>query len=113
MTIEQAKKFAQKHYDMLQQEDIKKWAATLTEENREKALNQVYGDSPDYWWKTGRRNFTLYGVSYRFHHVEYAENEYCKLFFVRLNPDGSERGMPVPIYLKKEKGKWRVEQASY
>jgi HEAT repeat protein len=37
----------------------------------------------------------------------------CKLFFLRLNPDGSQRGSPVPIHLAREEDGWRVEMASY
>ena len=113
MTIEEAKKVAQKQYDLLQQDDIKKWAETLTESNKKRALNKIYGDSPDYWWKTGKRYFEQYGVYYKFLRVDKEKDDYYKFFFTRYNDDGTERGMPVPIHMRKENGKWKVDVASY
>ncbi|MCK4484926.1 MAG: hypothetical protein KAU89_08870 [Candidatus Thorarchaeota archaeon] len=113
MTVADAKRVAQKHYDLLQQDDITKWAETLNKEGKKKALNKVYGDSPDFWWKTGRRYFEQYGVHYKFNRVDQEKENYCKLFFTRYNADGSERGMPVPIHVVRENGAWKVKQASY
>ncbi|MHA1653077.1 MAG: hypothetical protein ACTSVT_03700 [Candidatus Thorarchaeota archaeon] len=113
MSIEDVIKVAQRHYDLLKEGDIKKWAETLTEDRKRGALNSVHGDSADYWWKTGRRYYEKYGVYYTFDRVDIEKDDYCKLFFKRHNRDGSLRGMPVPIHLRKEKGEWKVETASY
>ncbi len=113
LSIDDAIKVAQLHYDLLQQDDIEKWAETLTEENKRRALNRMRGESPDFWWDTGRKYWEKYGVYYKFLRVDREEPDYCKLFFTRYNRDGSQRGSPVPIHLRKEGGKWKVEQASY
>jgi len=113
MSIDDAIKAAKRHYDLLQQDDIEKWAETLTEENKRGALNKVWGNSADYWWKTGRRYYEEYGVYYTFDRVAEQKEGYCKLFFKRHNRDGSQRGMPVPIHMRLENGEWKVENASY
>ena len=53
------------------------------------------------------------GVKYVFDRVDRVEQGYVKLFFKRLNIDGKQLGMPVPIHLRLEKEEWRVEQPSY
>jgi len=111
MTVEQARRVAQKHYDLLQQDDMGKWVDTLTNENKRVVLTK--GSLPSMWWDLGRRYFEQYGVHYKFNRVEEKKEDYCKLFFTRYNADGSVRGMPVPIHLRKVDGKWKVEQASH
>ncbi len=113
MSIKDAIEVAQRHYDLLQQDDKAKWAQTLTERNKQGALNTARGNSADFWWETGRRYWEKYGVYYKFDRVAKEEPEYCKLFFKRFNRDGSQRGMPVPIHLIKENGEWKVETGSY
>ncbi|RLE65188.1 MAG: hypothetical protein DRJ38_04195 [Thermoprotei archaeon] len=56
-----------------------------------------------------------YGVRYEFYKIDLNQSTETrvKIFFKRLNPDGTPRGSPVPIRLVKENGKWRVIQASY
>ena len=111
MTVADAKRIAQKHYALLQQDDLAKWAETLTMENR-KALT-IKGGSSIMWWNQGRGYFEQYGVHYKFNRVDQLSEDYCKLLFTKYNADGSVRGMPVPIHLIKEDDKWKVEQASY
>jgi len=53
------------------------------------------------------------GVTYRFRRVDREEPEYRKLFFDRLNADGSPRGRPVPIHLALEKDGRRVKMVTY
>ncbi|MCF2136613.1 MAG: hypothetical protein K9W43_05155 [Candidatus Thorarchaeota archaeon] len=113
MSIEDAIKVAQRHYDLLQQEDKVKWAETICKSRRKGAVNRTRGDSADFWWDTGRRYWEQYGVYYKFDHVDREKPDYCKLFFKRFNRDGSQRGQPVPIHLIKEDGEWKVETGSY
>jgi len=111
MTVADAKRVAQKHYDLLQQDNAAKWADTLTKENKEAILTN--GSSSSMWWGLGRGYFEQYGLHYKFNRVDQEKEGYCKLFFTRYNADGSERGMPVPIHMRKVDDKWKVEQASY
>ncbi len=87
------------------------WLATLTAHERDMADKR--GSSPDFWLQTGRRYATEYGVTYRFRRVDREEPEYRKLFFDRLNADGSPRGRPVPIHLALEKDGRRVKMVTY
>jgi len=111
MTVADAKRIAQKHYGLLQLDDVAKWADTLTTENKEAVLTE--GSSPSMWWDLGRRYFEQYGVHYKFNRVDQKKEDYCKLFFTRYSADGSVRGMPVPIDVVRENGAWKVKQASY
>ncbi len=111
MTVADAKRVAQKHYDLLQQDDLAKWAETLTMENR-KALT-IKGSSSIMWWEQGRGYFEQYGVHYKFDRSNQMNEGYCTLLFTKYNADGSVRGMPVSIHLRKEDDKWKVELASY
>jgi hypothetical protein len=111
MTVVDATRVAQKHYDLLQQDDLAKWAETLTMENR-KALT-TKGGSSRLWWEQGRGYFEQYGVHYKFNRVDQKNEGYCTLLFTKYNADGSVRGMPVPILIVKENGAWKVKQASY
>ena len=111
MTVADAKRVAQRHYDLLQQDDMAKWVDTLTMENKKVVLTK--GSSPSMWWDLGRRYFEQYGVHYKFNRVDWQKQDYCKLFFTKYNANGSERGMPVPIHMRKVDNKWKVEQASY
>jgi len=111
MTVEKARRVAQKHYDLLQQDNMAKWADTLTKENKEAVLTD--GSSSSMWWDQGRGYFEQYGVHYKFNRVDQQKEDYCKLLFTRYNADGSVRGMPVPIHVVRENGAWKVKQASY
>ena len=111
MTVADAKRVAQKHYDLLQQDDLAKWAETLTMENRKTLTTK--GSSSIMWWDQGRGYFEQYGVHYKFNRVDQTNEDYCRLLFTTYNADGSVRGMPVSIHLRKEDDKWKVEQASY
>ena len=102
---------AELHYQAIVQGDRELWLATLTAEYR--AMADRRGSTPDFWWQTGRRYATQYGVTYRFQRVDQEEPDRVKLFFYRLNADGSQRGMPVPIHLVKEEDGWRVEMVTY
>jgi len=110
---DEAKKIAILHYELLEKGDYEGWRGTLL-----KWLQSVAdrsGSSPSFWWSTGRKYVDQLGIRY-----EYLKEEKLpypnarKFFFKRLNPDGSERGMPVPCFVRlDEDGVWRVEQPSY
>jgi ADP-ribose pyrophosphatase len=99
------------HYAALIRGDHPGWVATLTAHNREMAPRR--GSSPDFWWQTGRRYVEEHGVTYAFARVDQLDEERAKLFFHRFNADGTPRGRPVPLHLRREAGAWRVETASY
>jgi len=111
MIATDAKRVAQKHYDLLQQDDLAKWAETLTMEHR--IALTIKGSSSRAWWDLGRGYFEQYGVHYKFNRVDQKKEDYCTLLFTKYGADGSVHGVPVPIHMKKEDDKWKVEQASY
>jgi len=106
-----AREVAELHYGAIADGNRTLWVATLSERNREMADRR--GSSPDFWWDTGRRYATRYGVRYRFRQVGIEEPDYQKIFFDRLNADGSRRGRPVPIHMILENDVWRVKIGSY
>ena len=106
-----AREVAELHYKTIFEGHRAAWVATLSERNREMADRR--GSSPDFWWDTGRRYATRYGVHYLFRQVGIEEPDYQKIFFDRLNADESRRGRPVPIHMVLEDDGWRVKTASY
>jgi len=106
-----AREVAEIHYKTIFEGQREAWVATLSERNREMADRR--GSSPDFWWDTGRRYATRYGVHYQFRQVGIEEPDYQKIFFDRLNADESRRGRPVPIHMVLEDDGWRVKIASY
>ncbi len=106
-----AREVAELHYKAIFEGERAVWVATLCERNREMADRR--GSSPDFWWDTGRRYATRYGVHYRFRQVSIEDPDYQKIFFDRLNADGSRRGRPVPIHMVLEGDTWGVKTASY
>ena len=106
-----AREVAELHYKAIADGDRAVWVTTLSQRNREMADRR--GSSPDFWWDTGRRYATRYGVYYRFRQVGIEEPGYQKLFFDRLNADGSRRGRPVPIHMILEDEVWRVKMVTY
>ena len=71
------------------------------------------GSSPDTWWHAGRRLVDKYGVNYELDRIDRQDEDSAKVFFRRLNADGTPRGMSVPIHLIREEDEWRVSVASY
>jgi hypothetical protein len=63
--------------------------------------------SIQFWWSTGRRYVTSYGVRWEYHHIEGQPKGY-KVFFRRIQADGSQRGSPVPCTVRSENGRWLV-----
>lgn len=107
-----AREVAELHYKFLEENNYEGWLETLIEDIRERA--SFRGSTADFWWNSGHKMVDYYGVTYVFQReVPTGDPKRKKFFFRRLNPDGSPRGMPVPIRLVLEKKEWRVEQASY
>ncbi len=102
---------AKAHYRALVADDQELWQATLRARYRDAV--EVRGSTPHTWWDAGRRMVDEHGVSYEFERVAVETETEQKLFFKRFNPDGSQRGQPVPIQLLQEEGEWRVKVASY
>jgi hypothetical protein len=99
---------AEAHDQALQADDKAGWEATLSPD-------QVGASSRGFWWKAGRDMVGKFGVKYVFDHLDerFSTDQKKKLFFKRLHPDGSQRGMPVPIHVVIENGAWKVAVASY
>jgi len=110
LSVEEAVRVAEAHYRAIVEGDREAWLRTLALVYRERA--DVRGSSADFWWRAGRR-MAEKGVTYVFDRVDRVEEDYVKLFFRRLDADGRQLGMPVPIHLRLEKDGWRVEQPSY
>ena len=106
-----AREVAELHYKAIADGNRALWVATLSRHNREMADRR--GSSPDFWWDTGRRYATRYGVYYRFRQIGIEEPDYQKLFFDRLNADGSRRGRPVPVHMILEDEVWQVKMVTY
>ncbi len=84
------------HYQALENDDKPGFEATCFEST-----------STSFWWTTGRRYVTKYGVRWVYHAIEPQPNGY-KVFFRRIQADGSQRGSPVPCTVKAENGRWLV-----
>lgn len=106
-----AEEVSSTHYRALVEGDHDLWRATLKTSYRKAA--EVRGSMPHTWWEAGRRMVEGHGVTYELERVAEAADTEKKLFFYRLNSDGSQRGRPVPIHLVLEDGEWRVNVASY
>jgi len=102
---------AEAHYGALFADNRALWVQTLDARSRQMADRR--GAMPEHWWTSGRRYATQFGVTYHFERQDIVEDDYCKLFFVRRHPDGSQRGRPLPIHLVLEDDGWRVRTPSY
>ena len=98
-------------YKSLVDGDKATWISTLKPDYQKSAERR--GSSPYFWWETGRRYAEKYGVYYEFsHEADTGDPNRKKYFFKRKNPDGTDRGLPVPIYVIKIGDEWYVDQAS-
>ena len=99
---------AEAHYGALQANDHAAWEATLSPD-------QVGASSRGFWWKAGRDMVDKFGVKYVYKHIDekQSSDKKKKLFFTRIQADGTQRGMPVPIHVWLEGSAWKVAQASY
>jgi len=102
---------AEMHYQSVVQDNRPRWLATLNA--HEFSMADKRGSSPDFWWETGRRYATEFGVTYHFDREDFQGEKRAKLFFKRIQADGSQRGRPVPIHLVLEEDGWRVRMVTY
>lgn len=69
--------------------------------------------STQFWWTTGRRYVTNYGVHWEYQRSDAQQGDRIKLWFIRIQADGSQRGMPLPCTVRQdEAGQWVVYSAS-
>ena len=60
------------------------------------------------YWTTGRRYVEKYGVRWEYDHVQSVRADRYKVFFRRIQSDGSQRGSPVPCTVDLEGARWVV-----
>ncbi len=69
--------------------------------------------STQFWWTTGRRYVTKYGVHWEYQRSDAPQADRIKLWFIRIQADGSQRGMPLPCTVRQDDaGAWLVYAAS-
>lgn len=103
------KKVGKIHYDAAMKGDRELWKTTLTKRNQH---NLEHRGTAWHYWDTACSRASM-GISYKFERENKVTADRARLFFKRFNKDGSQRGQPVPLTLKKEDGEWRVHIASY
>ncbi|NVM54081.1 MAG: hypothetical protein HWN66_10310 [Candidatus Helarchaeota archaeon] len=111
-----AKEIAILHYQLLTVNNFEEWLKTIKKIHRKKAKKK--GSRPYYWWNTGRKRIDEQGMSYSFKNKDerYSNETRQKFFFYRLDKEGNESGMPVPITLRKDpedNDEWRVDVSSW
>lgn len=100
-------------YKAIEEDNFETFKEAVIARYREQLNNKVRGVSPEFWWNAGRKYVEEFGVNWEFHELAQKSDERVKLFFVRIEEDGSQRGMPLPIHLiVDEDGEWRVETAT-
>jgi hypothetical protein len=103
---------ADEFYEALVAGDDERFKATVKKLYREQ-MERARGASPEFWWESGRRYVEEYGVRWEFDRTAEEEADHVKLFYRRLQADGSQRGSPLPIHLVvDDDGEWRVDVAS-
>jgi len=104
---------AELFYKAIESNDFERYKETIISFYREQLEKDIRGTNPEFWWDSGRRYVEEYGVSWHFHEVSVQNDNYAKLFFKRIQGDGSQRGMPLPIHLEVDiDGEWRVKTAT-
>ncbi|MCP4231111.1 MAG: hypothetical protein GY771_13310 [bacterium] len=100
-------------YKAIENDDFGAFKEAILKRYREQFEKNVRGISPEFWWDSGRRYVTDYGVSWHFDRIDSEDEKHAKLFFQRKHPDGSNRGRPVPVHVViDEDGEWRVQTAT-
>lgn len=100
-------------YNSIEENDFERFKETVLAHYRAQLEKNIRGVSPEFWWNSGRKYVEEFGVRWEFHEVGHESDEKVKLFFKRIQEDGSQRGMPVPIHLRvDEDGEWRVDVAT-
>lgn len=102
------REIGQLHYDAAMKGDKSTWEATLTKQNQTGRMYRHY-------WEVCEQRASI-GCYYEFGREDRVTDKRAKIFFKRFNADGSPRGRPVPLTLKRDKDQgeeWRVHVASY
>jgi hypothetical protein len=103
---------ADEFYAALVAGDMERFKATVKAQYRQQ-MERARGASPEFWWESGRRYVEEYGVRWEYDHTAEEEADHVKLFYKRIQADGSQRGSPLPIHLVvDDDGEWRVDVAS-
>jgi hypothetical protein len=100
-------------YNAIEEDDFETFKETVKKQYREQLDKKIRGTSPEFWWNSGRKYVEEYGVRWEFHEVAEESPDKAKLFFVRIQKDGTQRGLPLPVHLIVDvDGEWRVDVAS-
>ncbi|MHA1301074.1 MAG: hypothetical protein ACTSO9_16760 [Candidatus Helarchaeota archaeon] len=104
-----AKEIAILHYKLLMDNNHEEWLKTV---------NVISRNRVQHWWKLGRKYVEKNGWSYKFRHEDerFRTDKTAKFFFWRLNAEGGEQGMPVPVKMMKDpddNNEWRVDVSSW
>jgi len=103
---------ADEFYAALVAGDMERFKATVKAHYRQQ-MERARGASPEFWWEAGRRYVEEYGVRWEYERTDQEEPAHVKLFYRRIQADGSQRGSPLPIHLiTDDDGEWRVDVAS-
>jgi len=110
-----AKEIAILHYQLLMEDKWDDWILTITKIKRKNPKKR--GSSPFYWWNAGRK-LVEKGMSYKFKNKDerFSTDKRQKFFFYRLDKEGKESGMPVPITVMidlDDNNEWRVDVSSW
>ena len=102
------RKVGEMHYEAAMKGDKETWEATLTKRNQTGRMYRHY-------WEVAEQRASI-GCYYEYLKDDRVSDDRAKIFFKRFNADGSQRGRPVPLTLKRDKDQgdeWRVHVASY
>jgi hypothetical protein len=100
----EARAIADRHYACLEAGDWDGFVATIAPINLSGGRRGTAG----MWFDAGRKMVEQHGVHYVFDHLESHPGPRYKVFYRRIHPDGSQRGMPLPCTVTPEGGRWLV-----
>ena len=111
-----AKEIAILHYQLVKENNWDEWIKTVRARLRKTAKKR--GNRAFYWWDTGRKRHDEQGMSYEFSYKDarFSKEDRIKYFFLRLDKEGNQSGMPVPITVivdPDDNDEWRVEVSSW
>ncbi len=106
---------AQLFYKLIEKGDRDEWLKTFTMWHQERA--DRYGSSPDLYWRAAMRTQEKYGYKYVYlpKKDQQVSDTHWKIWFQRVNRDGKNSGMPLPIHIRRDEdagGEWRVDTAT-
>ena len=109
-----ADEVAKKHYNLLMDDKYEEWLKTLNERARRQADTTMRGFKAEFYWNSGRKWVTEYGIRYEFEREGRSFMANTRTFFFnRVGKDGKNVGHPVKIVMKPEDGEWKVSVPSY